>query len=464
MRRILVSITILLAAVSAASAQEFTTSYFLDNNSYSYRINPAIPSEKGFVGLIINNVNLSIGSNTGIKSLLYPSENGRLVTGFHSSISPEQFLGNLPSNIRLDQVFNENLLAVGFWTENAFHNIEFNVKEDIFAGLPKDLFAMFKIGTRDLPYDLSQTNISAKSYAELAYGYSRKIGDKLAVGGRVKLLMGLVAANGGVERGDFMVNGDQISYDARIKFRLSSNFVSGGISVEDPRLFDFSVFNLDPSSITPCGWGGAIDLGATYKPIEDLTVSASIIDLGGIGWKYNIVGVSSGSDTYTGETIKSDGTVKGDLEAFAKNLEKLGEFERVEGGESSFEMLACTIHLGARYKMPFYKRLSAGLLATTRIDKYNPSFGCRLGATVTPVDWFSFTANYGISTYCKSYGLALSLNAAFLNFIVGYEGYSGYTSQVKVSDILSPLATPLGSFQNMLKFGVTINFGQRHKE
>lgn len=461
MKKIILSIMIMLTA-GAVSAQEFSTSYFLDNNPYSYRINPAIPSEKSFAGLIISNVNLSIGSNTGINSILYPTSDGTLVTGLHSSVSAEQFLGNLPKNIRVDQVFNENLIAVGFWTKNAFHSIELNVKEDVFAGLPRDIFEMFKCGSSEYPYDLSQTSASVKSYGEIAYGYTRKINDKWAVGGRVKLLMGLVAGNVDFEKAYLTINGDRVSYDMAAKFRLSSNFLSVGTKVDDPRLFDFSVFNLDPSSISPCGWGGAIDLGATYKPFEDLTVSLSILDLGGIGWKYNIVGKSSGSDSFKGETIKSDGTVQGDYQKFIDKMQTLADFEQVEGGESSFDMLACTVNLGARYKMPFYKRLSAGLLFTGKFDKYNPSFGCRLGATVTPIDWFSFTGNYGISTYCKSYGVAMSINAAFLNLIVGYEGYSGVVSDLKAPEILSPLATPLGSFQNMVKLGVTITFGQRH--
>lgn len=455
---------IMLSAAGAASAQEIATSYFLDNNPYSYRINPAIPSEKSFAGLIISNVNLSIGSNTGINALLYPTSNGGLVTGLHSSISAEQFLGNMPKNIRVDQVFNENLLAVGFWTENAFHSIELNVKEDVFAGLPRDIFEMFKCGSSVYPYDLSQTAASVKSYGEIAYGYSRKINDKWAVGGRVKLLMGLAAGNVDFEKAYFTVNGDQVSYDVAAKFRLSSNFLSVGTKVDDPRLFDFSVFNLDPSSISPCGWGGAIDLGATYKPIKDLTVSLSVLDLGGIGWKYNIVGKSSGSDSFTGETIKSDGTVQGDYQKFIDKMQTLADFEQVEGGESSFNMLACTVNLGARYNMPFYNRLSAGLLLTGKMDKYNSCFGARLGATVTPVDWFSFTGNYGINTYCKSFGVAMSLNAAFLNLMVAYEGYSGTVSSIKASEILSPFSLPLGSFQNMLKLGVTITFGQRHKD
>jgi len=454
----------LFAACTLSSAQEFSTTYFLDNNLYSYRINPAIPGEKNFASIVIGNVNLSFGSNIGLSSLLYVKPGGGLMTGLNSAVSTETFLNNLNNNNRLDQVFNENIIATGFWTKNAFHNIEINLKEDIFVGLPKDLFAMMKVGSSALPYDLSQTNASIKSYAEIAYGYTRRINEKFSVGGRVKFLVGLASGQVGFEKGLVSINGSQVAYDMQAKFRLSSNFLSIGTKADNASIFDFSALKLAPSSLTPCGYGGAVDLGMTYRPIKGLELSLSVVDLGGIAWKYNIVGVSSGSDSFTGETIKSDGTIKGDFEAFIENTSKLVDFKQVENGESAFEMIACTMNLGARYYMPFYERLSVGLLLTGKLDKYNSSFGGRLGVTVTPLDWLSLTGNYGVTTYCSTFGAAISLNAANLNFVFGYEGYSGQISNVKVPGILMPLATPIKSFQNMIKLGVNITFGARHND
>lgn len=463
MKKILVSICIMLAAAAAATAQEFSTTYFLDNNLYSYRINPAIQGEKGFVGFAISNLNFSFGSNTGISSLLYPNPNvqGGLVTGLHRSISPETFLGNLPGTTRIDQTLNENLLAIGFRTEKAYHSIEVNIKEDILAGLPKDLFEMFKCGSRTQAYDLSSIRLGVKSYAEIAYGYSRSIGDKFTVGARVKFLAGLAAGSAAFDRGSMTVNGDEISYDIDARLRVSASFLDVAMMKDKPGVIDLSGFSFDPRKISPSGWGGALDLGLTYKPVENLTVSWSLLDVGGIAWTYNILGKSTGSDSFTGATIKSDGTIGEDLKNFTDKLQTLADFKRVSGSESSFEMLACTMHLGARYRMPFYDGLSVGLLATYRIDKLNPSFGARLGATLTPVKWLSITGNYGINTFCKTFGAAMSLNVIGLNLCLGYEGYSGVVSKVRFSDSIPPLNTPVGSFQNMLKVGLNITFGPR---
>lgn len=462
MKKTFTSICILLAAISAASAQEFATSYFLDNNLYSYRINPAIPGEKNFVGIVVSNVNLSLGSNLGINSILYPKADGSgLVTGLHSSVSPEQFIGNLPKYSIEDQVFNYNIGAAGFWTKNAFHNIEVNVKEDVFAGIPRDLFEFAKCGSRDYPYDISNTAVSVKSFLEFAYGYTRKINDKFTVGGRLKFLMGLAAGTMDFKKGDLTVNGKNIAYDVDAGLRLSSNFLELGTK-DNSSIYDFSAFNLDAKHISPCGWGGAADLGVTYKPEKNLTISFSLLNLGFISWKYNIVGKSVKKDVFTGETIKSDGSDDGDMQRFIDKIATIVDFEKVDGTESASDMLSCTVNLGARYSMPFYERLSVGLLASYEIDKFTPCMSARLGATVTPVDWLSITGNYGINSYCKTFGVAMSLNAATINFMFGYEGYSGAVSKMVFSDTLTPSRTPLGPFMNMVKFGVNITFGPRH--
>ena len=452
----------MLAAVTAAKAQVFTTTYFLDNNIYSYRINPAIPAEKGFVGLAVGNISMSAASDLGLGSILYPNGSGGLVTGLHSSVSAEKFLGNLPESIGISENLNENLLAVGFWSKNAFHSIEFNLREDVYAGLPKDIFELFKCGSRDIPYDLTNTVVRAKAYAELAYGYTRKIGEKISVGGRVKLLAGLVSGDVAFNKGAVSVNGNSVAYDLDAKLRLSSGFLKLGTKSGAPDMYDFSEFKFDQTNLSPSGWGGAVDLGVTYKPIKNLTISYSVMDLGGIAWNYGLIGHSSGSDSFTGETIKSDGTVKGDFEKFIDGFGSLADFKKVEGEESSFDMLACTMHLGARYNMPFYERLSVGLLASYKIDRYDPCIGARLGATVTPIDWFSITGNYGVNTYGKTYGAAFSLNCLNLNIVFGYEGYSGKIGKVCFSEGAEAVTVPLGSFLDMFKLGVNITFGKRH--
>jgi len=462
MKRILFSILFIAVLSISATAQELATTYFLDNNIYSYRINPANPGEKGFVGFAISNLNASVGSNLGVNSFLYKNPTGSgLVTGFNKGISSQEFLGNLKDMNNSYEDLNMNLLAVGFWTKKSFHSIEVNLRESAAFGLPKDLFDMLKNGSRQDPYILSNTRSDGTAFAEFAYGYSRRINEKFSVGGRLKLLVGLANVAADFSSSSLTINGSEVSYKVNADLKFAGNFLNVGTKTSeyDPtkQVLDYSDVKL--GSYNPCGFGGAVDLGVTYNPIKDLAISLSVLDLGGISWNYNIVGKSSGSDSFTGVTVKSDGTVEEELEEALKRLQALVEFEQVSPS-SAFSMLNCTINLGARYYMPFYERLSVGALVSAKINKFNPYVDFRVGATITPIDWFSFTANYGVNTYCASYGLAASLNLANFNIFAGYEGYSGKVAPLQITDFSA--YAPLSSFTYMAKLGVNITFGTRH--
>lgn len=463
MKRILFTLVFVAALSMSAAAQELNTTYFLDNSLYSYRINPANPGEKGFVGIAISNIGASLGSNLGYGSVLYKNPNGSgLVTGLNKAISSQEFLSKLKDVNTTSEGLNYNLFALGFWQKNskAFHNIEINIRENADIVLPKDMFAMLKSGSRESPYVLSETAVSAFAFAEVAYGYTRRINEKFSVGGRLKLLVGLANAEAVFDNSSLTINGNEVNYNVNADMKLAGNFLNVGTKMSsyypNKTVMDYSAVTL--GSYTPCGFGAALDLGVTYNPLKDLAVSFSILDLGGLSWNYNTVGHSSGSDRFTGVTLKADGTVEQDLEESFKKLQALVEFEP-SAPTTGFSMLHCTINLGARYKMPFYERLSVGALVSGKINKYNPYVDFRVGATITPIDWFSFTANYGVNSYSATYGLAASLNLANINIFAGYEGYSGKVAPFKVSDF--SLVAPLSAFNYIAKLGVNITFGKR---
>lgn len=56
-------------------------------------------------------------------------------------------------------------------------------------------------------------------------------------------------------------------------------------------MIDWENIDLDNPGLT--GFGMAVDLGATYKLREDLTLSAAILDLGFISWNNTIKAATS---------------------------------------------------------------------------------------------------------------------------------------------------------------------------
>jgi len=468
MKRILLTFAGLAVLGASSFAEELSTTYFLDNNVYSYRFNPAIAGDQSFAAIAIGNINTAVSSNIGVNSLIFKKPDGSgFVTGLNSSITSEQFLGKLKDHNNISENLSYNLFAFGFRTGKAFHSIELNLKEDLSGTINKDLFDVLKNGTRSTPFDLTGMGINANAYMELAYGYSRKIGDKLSVGGRAKFLIGMARAEASFDNSSLIFTGDQIGYNVNGDLRLAGQFLSIGNrqSDYDP---DKQVVDLGQAQlvgVNPSGFGGAVDLGATYEPVKNLVISLSVLNLGGIAWKYNVVGKSVGQDTYTGVGIDvnkiGQSEIQTEFEKMLENLNKMIDFER-QPDETKFRMLATSINLGARYYMPFYDRLSVGALFSYKFDKYNPYLDFRGGATITPVDWFSLTGSLGVNSFCSSFGVMGSFNLGPFNLITGVESYFGKLGKINVANTYVPI--PLGSFSELFKFGITITFGERQTQ
>lgn len=457
MRKLLASISVFLLPAFAAVAQTNRNSYFLDNNLYSYRINPAIRSEKPFVGLIINNISTEDKSNLGISSFLYP-RNGELVTGLNSAVSTDEFLGNLKDMNALSVNLDETILAFGFDSgENAFSNVEVNLRTNISGGIPKSLFEFLKKGSSGSAYRIGETKVNANSYLEIAYGYSQKINERIRVGGRLKVLLGAANLDANITRADVTVNGEKLEVDAQADLKVAAPEVSfrnneeGYMDISNPVVSN--KFGL-------AGLGAALDLGMTFEPVDGLTLSASVNDLGGISWKNNVTAQSAANASFEGTEFtfgQENSAITDDLEAALKKLEDLLKFKQQGGETRSFEMLPCTINFGARYRMPFYDRLSAGVLAAYRTNRYVGWFDIRGGLTITPIDWFSLCGTVGYNSYCPTCGAALSFNLANLNFFLSAETFIGDLARIK--DI--PVPVPVNAFREQLNFGINITFGQR---
>ena len=132
----------------------------------------------------------SIGrNNVGAASFLFPSGD-KLVTGLHSSVPAETFLGGLkPVNSLYSQI-DYNLVSYGWkGRSGGFHTLSVGAKVNYGLSVPKEIFHILKTGTAQSPYDLSSLRAFGNVYGELAYGYALPLNEKLSVGGRVKLLV-----------------------------------------------------------------------------------------------------------------------------------------------------------------------------------------------------------------------------------------------------------------------------------
>lgn len=371
--RKLALIIILLDVAFCGSAQTLNTAFFLDHDNTRFRINPAfMPDDRvnGLFGFAIDGITLSPNTNVGLTSFIFPVEGG-LATGFNSQVPAEQFLGSLEDKVMLNLGANINIFTAGFRIDpDSFTIIELNARSNSFANIPKSVLAFLKLGSTESNPDLGTVDASSENYLELAVGYSRKIGGKLQIGGRLKALGGLI--------GDGML-ADQIWESSR--------------------------------GISSAGFGAAIDLGASYELLDGLELNAAVQDLGII------------SSRNSNEVKVTDNTA----------------------ANKTVMPVPMILRLGARYVMPFYDRLSFGVLETYNIGQYSNYNDTRFGMTITPVDNISLAANYGLTSYGSTLGIAANFSVGPVQLYAGTDAMMfRFTPQwIPVSDLNTTVSVGL---------------------
>lgn len=457
----------LLALGSAASAQDkFQGGYFLDNFSYNYRLNPSLMAERSFFGLGMGNIEAGLASDISVSNLLFPNADGTgLVTGLNKNVSADQFLSGLKPDNALGMDAGLNVFSCGRRKENNFFTFELNLRADVGASLPYELFSFLKQGSgTDGSYDLSGFRLGAKSYAEIAVGGAHVFaGGRLTLGARVKGLVGIAAADLTLDQATATINGSEISSELNGGARIACAPLSL-TNDKDGKL----AMAFDQTALSPSGYGAAIDLGATWRPISGLSLTAGINDLGGIKWNYNALAKTAGSGSFNGfNDVDTDTDFNKELESATDSFKNLINLQAVSGNKSEFEMLAFTANAGARYKLPFLSSISFGAFGIYHFDSISPYWDARLGATATPFNFFSFTANYGFTPQGNVLGLAASVSLFFVNAYFGLDSYVGRMTAYPVEGLNVPVyggvPVPVDPFRFKFTFGVNIQLGHRFK-
>lgn len=182
--------------------------------------------------------------------------------------------------------------------------------------------------------------------------------------------------------------------------------------------FDTGTFGAD-------GMGFGIDLGVSWKLLNNLRLSASITDLGFISWKgaealvnpapFEFDGFhhfGSEKDPVTGESPLSQET-----DQIKEDLRSLIRFENNVDAKS-MQKLATTINVAAEYSI-LKNKISFGLLSSTRVGM--PHVWTELMATANfrPAKWFHATVNGSVSNVAQSVGLMLNFCPKGFNFFIG---------------------------------------------
>lgn len=465
---------IMMFCALSVNAQFLRTSYFMEGTHYRQQLNPALTPAKGYFNIpVIGAVNATVGSTSlGYQDIIDIIDNG---DDFYTK---PDFMNRLKENNKLNVNFSTEILSAGWYKGKNFWSFNVGVRTDIGANLTKKMFSFLnemqtvEENWRNSSYDISNQQLNVNAYAEVGLGLSRQINDRLTVGARVKALLGVgnmelklnnVAMNANLPTEQQIKQWSNENYwtsmspeaataaalelqqkinnyhaNLNVGAELKSSFKGLELVQDEPGKEYVSDFDFDAGKIGFAGYGFGIDLGASYKIMDNLTVSASVLDLGFISWSKSSTKIASANpepiniqgSKYAGMIDMNDpvNSVVGALnqldtdtreyeslvtEGDVLNYDML-QLKVADAQESRKSRLASTIVVGAEYGF-FENKLSVGALSTTRFVQPDALTELTLSANYRPKSWFNVALSYSvIQSAGKSFGLGLKLGPVFL--------------------------------------------------
>ena len=231
--------------------------------------------------------------------------------------------------------------------------------------------------------DLSNTRIAGNYYHELALAASKSINEKLIIGVRGKVLMGL--ANVTTKESETSLytdpNGLSISGNSQLTL-LTSGIVNGDNVQVNPKDI-FGVSNL----------GLGADFGARYKITDKVSVACNVNNIGFIHWSGNVQNYRiNGSYTSSGYYLRDSADVAdADWENVIDTLDEV--FKPQKDSKAYNSWLSPTIYMSGNYLI----RPTTTVYASVAADIYHglrPTF--TVGGVQTLNNTFQVALNYSL--------------------------------------------------------------------
>lgn len=275
--------------------------------------------------------------------------------------------------------------------------------------IPKELVSLISNGNAGF---VNQTasfapQFEGLAYLESAWGASYMVNDKLTVGGRIKLLRGVL--NVTTENTDITMALDE-NYATTVSAQV--NVKTSGIQSMDNEI-DFKNYLKNK--------GLALDVGATLKVTKELTVGASLLDIGGINWNHDTYAytLNKSEATYTFEGIDLQKVLDGDddyMDALKDSIEE--KFDLQEGAIGSYRTpLPGKMYLTASYAWKRNTTFGALLFFEKFRGRFYPGFSASAHKEFGRIMGASLSYTAVNRTY-GNFGLGLNLNLTPFQFYV----------------------------------------------
>ena len=450
------TLLLLMMCALGISAQTAKSGYFLDGTFHNYQLNPAMKAERGFFSLLAGNMSMGTKGNVGLSNFLYPYGDDKLTTFMSGEVDSDEFLGRLPDAMRLGVNLDGTLFAAGFRMFGGYTTLGMTMHTSLSMSLPKGFFEFAKKGFSENSYSFGGIGLNTMNYAAASIGHSREIFDGLRVGVNVKYLVGLAYANATIDRLNVKMGDERwlVQSHAKVNAALISE---ARLTVDENGL----VNGAEMGPFAPSASGFGVDLGIVYDMkniVPGLTLSASVVDMGRINWKYMMQASTNDTELeFDGFDEVDPNDIEGSIQ---EELNQLGEdaskmIELYSDGVSSMSTkLNTTMYFGAEYNMPFYKPLSVAVLygrciSDNPLTRWSEFRGY---VNISPLKWLEASANVGYTSYGTSLGWLFNFHPAGFTFFIG--------SDYMITKV-TPQYIPVDNLNSHITLGINLALGGR---
>jgi len=432
----------------------------MQNVPQSNQLNPAIQPEckvfLGFPGLssiYLNYANNGFTYDDIIKDGTGLQKDSLVVdiNSFHDALQSTNTIVN-----QLDYTF----FSLGIRAKKMFFTLDVSSKIDSRLGFDKGLVSFLKNGNASYmgrTADLGAIGLDGTAYHEIALGVSKQVTEKLTVGVKAKMLLGV--ANMHMDESNLSVytseSGDLVQLRSKqlMKVSMPLNVTQD----RDGYIDEIEVLDDDLGTTFFSGTnnkGFAFDLGATYQFDDRTTFYASILDIGGIKWNDTYELSQDASFDWQGGDWSQSGNsndpnyreIEDVMEDLTDSITDAFRFNDKAGSYS--RALPCKVYLGGSYKLN--ERVNVGAVSRTEIfdGKLRPSLS--LSANTRVIRNFSASVSYSM------------VNNSYNNVGAGIAAKLGPFQIYAVSDNILAMNPNTAKTAN-LRFGMNMMFGCRKK-
>ena len=336
-----------------------------------------------------------------------------LLSGFSSEIKSTGFslseifsVNNNTINDKISAVLNKidandylkvntqiEVFSAGFrFDKKTYISFGFYQELDAIGYLPKDAFTLINEGNTSYlnkSFSISEMIYKLDVLGVIHVGISRKVSDKLTLGGRFKVYSSALNLETTNNSGTFTTRlGNNNIYVHHLD-NVNFNTRTSGLISNNEYISDASTYI--ENSLLGGNLGAGIDLGFTYHVTPQLQLSGSLIDLGFVQHTKNIKNkLIVGSFTFEGIEFEFDSNRNywGELDAALKE-----QLPIVDNQDSYTSWRPAKVNAAIKYS--FGEKRSKYCYDNTLKDFYTNAFGAQLYSVFRPLrQQFAFTSFY----------------------------------------------------------------------